>query len=271
MKNLLSIGQFAKLCQTTTDTLVHYHHIGLLSPTHTCGSKRHRRMYDIGLYHTFYIIRSLSDSGFTLEEIKTFLTSDSSHLLAEALRQKELFLQEQLLCLKQTAQYFKNTHNLSHISSIQASGQPFIHTQDEPILLYATFLGYHPISSTSMITAMIQHKEQCISSNTYPYPMGFILPKKSLYAQNNKRILLFSPYPQGTATNKTPVQPAGEYAVILHKGSLESINESIVSLYTFIKENHYTITSDTYINFYHNSLPGTTDSFYLIKVRFCHF
>ena len=271
MKNLLSIGQFAKLCQTTTDTLVHYHHIGLLSPTHTSGSKRHRRMYDIGLYHTFYIIRSLSNTGFTLEEIKTLLSSDSSCLLTNALHQKELFLQQQLFCLEQISQYFKNTHKISHISSIQTFDQPFIHTQNEPQLLYATFLGYHPVSSADMITAVTQHQEQCISFNTYPYPLGFILPKKSLYAQNNKRILLFSPYPQGTATNKTPVQPAGEYAVILHKGSLESINESIVSLYTFIKENRYTITSDTYINFYHNSLPDTTDSFYLIKIRFCRF
>ena len=268
MQNLLSIGQFAKLCNTTVDTLIHYETIGLLCPARKSGPHRHRRLYDIGLYHTFDTIQTMSEAGIPLSEIKELLTSGSADRLTDAIRQKESLLQHQLLRIRQTADYFVQSQIQPVLPVNPIFGQPFVQILDENILLFATLFGYFPISSADMISAVTYHHNECLSHNTYPYPIGIILQKKSLYAQNNRRMLLYSPYPNGTVTNKTPVQLSGEYAVILHKGSFESINESIELLYDFIKEHHYVVASDTYIRFYHNSLPDTMESFYLIKVRF---
>ncbi len=267
MKNLLSIGQFAKLCETTTDTLIHYEEIGLLRPsriTHT-----NRRLYDIGLYHTFHVIHTLSESGHSLSNIQALLLAESETKLLDALKEKEALLQQKLNNLQNTLNYFQHSPGYDFYPQNTLYGRPFIQTQSEPLLLFATLLGYPPIHPAEFIDAIHFHKNQCDRLNLYPFPLGFMIQKKSLFVQNNRRILLYSPFPTGVPTNKTPIQSSGEYAVILHKGSFDSINDSIELLYKFISDNHYAVASDTYVTFHHNSLPDTRDSFYLIKIRFC--
>ena len=266
MKNLLSIGNFAKLCKTTVNTLIHYDAIGLLPPTVITDTNR--RLYDIGLCHTFSIIHTLAENGIPLSEIKTMLTTLSAKELSEILYQREMMLWQKISDLTFTRYYFETACNNPLFSPQTDYGQPFICRQTQPLVLFATFFGYGSIPSSDLLPAIHYHQTRCFSMNIYPYPLGIILQKKSLYGQENRRILLYSPYPYGIVTNKTPVQESGEYAVILHKGSFESINNSIQLLNRFIAENHFTLASDTYINFYHNSLPDTEESFYMVKIRF---
>lgn len=266
MKNLLSIGQFAKLCETTTDTLIHYEEIGLLRPTRITHTNR--RLYDIGLYHTFRVIHTLSESGLCLSRIKSLLQADSENELLTALKEKEIQLQQQMNDLQNTYNYFSHTPNYGIFPPNPIYGRPFIQIQSEPLLLFASLLGYSPFHPSDFIEAIHFHKNECNRLNIYPFPLGFMIQKKSLFVQNNRRFLLYSPFPDGTPTNKTPIQLPGEYAVILHKGSFCSINDSIELLYRYISDNHYIVASDTYVTFYHNSLPDTRNSFYLIKIRF---
>lgn len=267
MKNLLSIGQFANLCETTVNTLIHYENIGLLCPSYI--SDTNRRLYDTGLYHTFYIIHTMSESGIPLSEIKECLNTTTKTQLTGTLKQRELQLEQQLLYLQSIRHYFEQPATETMYPENFISGHPFIQTQSEPQLLFATLLGHHPISPITVRSALTLHKKECIKRNIYPFPLGLILQKKSLYAQNNRQVLIYSPNPTGITTNNTPIQLSGDYAVILHKGSFETINVSIELLYHFIDKHHCVVSSDTYIDFYHNSLPGTRDSYYVIKIRFC--
>lgn len=267
MKKLLSIGKFADLCETTVDTLIHYGKINLLVPSYHSGTKH--RYYEIGLYHTFYIIHTLSKMGMSLQEMKEILTSDTSSHIINALKQKEMQLQLQLQQAQKIRCYFEDSLIKELCASHIAWECPFIQKQDTQQLLFATLPEYYPLSSANIIQALATHKNECHSRDIYPFPIGLMLQKKSLYAQNNRQVLLYSPNPTGTVTNKTPVQLPGEYAVILHKGSFETINDSIELLYQFIEEQNAVVSSHTYINFYHNSLPDTAESFYLIKIRFC--
>lgn len=265
MNHLLSIGRFAQLCETTADTLVYYEKLGLLRPSVVTSTGR--RLYDIGQYHTFHMIRSLSECGIPLSDIRSALISDSQDSFMQFIKETEAGLRRQLRHLEQTYNYLEQIRpNL--LLSQQKCGTPFILVQGMSMTLFATFFDYFPITPANISTSVIKHKKQCHLSNIYPYPIGLILQKKSLYGQNNRRLLLYSPHPNGIVTNKTPFKNAGEYAVILHKGSLDFINDSLTKLYDFIETQHFIIASDTYINFYHDSLPGTPESFYLIKVRF---
>ncbi|MBQ7765998.1 MAG: MerR family transcriptional regulator [Lachnospiraceae bacterium] len=266
MKNLLSIGKFAKLCRTTVNTLIHYESIGLLPPTFITDTNR--RLYDMGLCHTFSIIHTLAENGIPLSEIKTMLTTLSNKELSELLYQREMMLWQKISNLTFTRYYFETTYKQPLFPPQTDFGQPFICNQAQPLVLFATFFGYGRIPSSDRIPAIHYHQNKCLAMNIYPYPLGLILQKKSLYGQSNRRVLLYSPYPHGIVTNKTPILEAGEYAVILHKGSFESINDSIELLNCFIEEHHFILASDTYINFYHNSLPDTEESFYIIKIRF---
>lgn len=73
MQNKLSIGEMAKLRGVTVDTLRHYDKIGLLKPFHIDRETGYR-YYSISQYEVLGTIKELRSIGFSLEEIKQFLT-----------------------------------------------------------------------------------------------------------------------------------------------------------------------------------------------------
>ncbi|MDQ7863512.1 helix-turn-helix domain-containing protein [Peribacillus frigoritolerans] len=68
-----SIGEMAKLRGVTVDTLRHYDKIGLLKPFHIDPETGYR-YYSISQYEVLGTIKELRSIGFSLEEIKQFLT-----------------------------------------------------------------------------------------------------------------------------------------------------------------------------------------------------
>jgi len=85
---LFSISEFAKYARTTRDTLLHYDHIGLLSPV----SRRDNnyRYYSASQLLTVSVIRSLQQLGMSLEEIKELKHQRTPELSDEILGQQIL-------------------------------------------------------------------------------------------------------------------------------------------------------------------------------------
>ncbi|MGO0061484.1 MerR family transcriptional regulator [Brevibacillus fluminis] len=73
MHTRLSIGEMAKLRNVTVDTLRHYDKIGLLKPYQIDPGSGYR-YYSISQYEVLGTIKELREIGFSLEEIKQFLT-----------------------------------------------------------------------------------------------------------------------------------------------------------------------------------------------------
>lgn len=69
MESLFKTGEFADLCQTTKNTLIHYDHVGVLKPTEV-GENGYRYYRPNDLFR-FKTIRSLTDAGFTLQEVRS--------------------------------------------------------------------------------------------------------------------------------------------------------------------------------------------------------
>ena len=67
---ILSISEFAKLKNITTETLRHYDRIGLLKPAYV--TKSGRRMYSIRQYERLGTILELRAIGMTLNEIQEY-------------------------------------------------------------------------------------------------------------------------------------------------------------------------------------------------------
>ena len=69
MNIFLTTGEFARLCHTTRDTLLHYDRKGLFRPAHVSGNGYRR--YGMKQYFDFDLISLLKETGSTLEEIRT--------------------------------------------------------------------------------------------------------------------------------------------------------------------------------------------------------
>lgn len=265
MEHLFSIGKFAKMCNTTVDTLNHYENLGLLSPAYI--NETHRRFYDIRQYNTFCHIQYLTEIGTPLNEVKEMLQCDNPEDLSTLLKVKEQLLRKQLYYLQSSIMYFDDVHTLSRLANNTNSNKPFIYIQPTQINLFATLIEPQPETYSEFAEVLKHHKNNCEENNVYPFPTGLIIPRKSPFVQADRLFFCFSPLNAGIPDNKTPVQPQGEYAAILHKGSFETINASIQLLSDYISENQYIIAGDTYITFYNNSLSGLKDTITLIKIH----
>ncbi|TDL92006.1 MerR family transcriptional regulator [Vibrio vulnificus] len=95
MQNKLSIGEMAKLRGVTVDTLRHYDKIGLLKPYHIDPETGYR-YYSIFQYEVLGTIKELRSIGFSLVEIKQFLTDRNVKKSIQSLQKSMANIQEEI-------------------------------------------------------------------------------------------------------------------------------------------------------------------------------
>lgn len=93
-KDLITIGEFKKLCMTTRETLYHYEKLGLLLPTvDETNGYRYYTPYD---YYTFMYIAHLTKLGFTLNEVHQYLDHQTLNSYFEAIATSNMRIREQI-------------------------------------------------------------------------------------------------------------------------------------------------------------------------------
>ncbi|WNC14348.1 helix-turn-helix domain-containing protein [Brevibacillus brevis] len=112
MQNKLTIGEMAKLRGVTVDTLRHYDKIGLLKPYYTDPDSGYR-YYSISQYEVLGTIKELRRIGFSLEEIKDFLTNRTVKKSVQFLQQSMDRIQEKIRELQAIHSIMMN--RLTHI------------------------------------------------------------------------------------------------------------------------------------------------------------
>ena len=75
MKKLISIGEMAKLANTTTETLRHYDRIGLLKPSEVNSTSRYRYYSETDLIY-INVINFCKTKNMSLKDIKEVLEKD---------------------------------------------------------------------------------------------------------------------------------------------------------------------------------------------------
>lgn len=265
MPDLLSIGQFAKLCHTTTDTLIHYDDIGLFSPV--TFSAQHRRRYHISQCYTFKTIQFLADSGITLTDIRQMLTDHSEPSLSVILQKHLEELEERKQYLESTIQHIEECETVLSEYGTKVCKQPFTLTHSSPKKLFATLSQSQILSSKNISQSLEYHIDLCTHNHVYPFPFGFYIKKQSLRAQDNQSLLIFSPFPHGTENNRTLIRPTGDYAALIHKGSINTLKHSIHQLREYISANSNYMPGDTFITCYDNYASDVQEAYYLIQTH----
>jgi DNA-binding transcriptional MerR regulator len=85
-QQMLKSGEFARICDTTKETLRHYQDIGLLLPAYIADNGY--RYYSDKQLIEFLFISGLQTAGCSLDEIREYLTKPSSAEMRTMLREK---------------------------------------------------------------------------------------------------------------------------------------------------------------------------------------
>ena len=98
MKGYIKTAEFARLCKTTKNTLIHYDQMGVLKPA-TLGSNGYR-YYALNDQYRFFAIRALADAGFSLSEVNEVLAEYNPKAFAESIAAHKKDLREYIARLE---------------------------------------------------------------------------------------------------------------------------------------------------------------------------
>ncbi|MFJ7663975.1 MerR family transcriptional regulator [Lysinibacillus sp. NPDC097162] len=245
MKNRFSIGEMAKLHNTTIKTLRYYDEIDLLKPVHT-DSNNGYRYYSTEQFEQVNTINYLKELGFSLKEIKRHLDhrdiNGFLHLLEEQQRLTEVKIKE----LEQINRRFQ--HRIKDIKLAQEIKElevPFIKEIKERKIVRLM----EKISSEPQLEVSLRQLENSSNMNSSIFIGGVGLTISIRDLLNNK----FNEYnsifilveEDDIQSPLVTTLPEGKYACIYYNGNHNNSPVQYKSLLNCIKDNGFQIIGDT--------------------------
>lgn len=262
--NYLSTGEFAKIMNTTKETLFHYEEMGIFQPDHV-GPNGYR-YYSIRQTETLDMIMMLRDFGIPLKEIKKNMEhADTAHLLK--LYQNEITSMEQkiqlwkaklywLHCQKEQLEFLMQVQEDTVISRECKQKYYFMEhsttgsDKDVEATYSVLFEKYNDLQMPFGYTSAYRH----------PYPDVI---RNHFYSAHD--ILLF--------LNKKPVKmkdvhilPAGTYLSVYFCGDSDHTKKAAQLLINYATQNHLILDSYFYEYYYANKISIASDLDYYTEL-----
>lgn len=216
MDHLLTCGEFAKLCHTSKDTLVWYQKKGLFEPVYV--DERGYRYYDVLQYDTFLTIQQLSVAGLSLDAIKAYLSEKSVESMMNLYDEIDEMLERKISTLQSIQKRFTMMANALEAYVDRTCGSCFIEEKEET-----------KIHVSECVT--------CMEDGVMARCMGDLIHRvgrvdlvSSLGMKMVDGCLYFYVYGDGEE-----VIPKGRFACVYHKGTYESVDESVAILREYVR------------------------------------
>lgn len=221
MKTFLKVGEFARVCHTTRETLLHYDRKGVLRPDHVSGNGYRR--YSMKQFFDFDLIALLKETGSTLEEIRRCREhcGESGYL--------GLFA-ERIAVLEREQERIE--HRLAMMKSLEIMGREalsaeydrifFESRESSDILVYPV----DPEKITGRESSVECYSEclvQCLmNGNAVDPPLGVIIPEEFVTKRVFRICSIFTAAWRGTELGNLVHTEKGRYACLFHKGDVGS-------------------------------------------------
>jgi len=244
--NMLSTSEFAKLCNTTKQTLFYYDKENLLKPKYV--SDNGYRRYGVEQFMDFDRITMYKETGSTLKEIKTYIRNvNGEAFLAllekkclvvkkerERLSKREMMLQDMAVCTREALDFdydvfMVQQHEEERLEVLQTMPAP---SESEP-------------EWTERIIEYIAFYEK--KKRIPRYPFGAIVNSDDVAQGQYLERYYFSRATRATPRSMLHIKPAGSYAVLAHKGTMQTHQQTYSKLLKKIKAAGLSIAGNAYI------------------------
>lgn len=262
-KHFLKVGEFARICRTTKETLLHYDRKGLLKPKHI--NENGYRGYSAEQYFDFDLISLFKDAGYTLEEIKKLRSTCGTQGYLKFVKEKIAYLQEEKLRL---------THRISMLSRLVVMAEEAVAStfdtlfweerEEESILFY-------PVDSGKMLNR--EKSVECYSDclldslahgNSIDLPLGTIIPRAYAIDNNFNICYLFRKASKNEDGDIRKIRK-GRYACLFHQGYIDSHISAFNFMIHEINKMKLKIISDVYVFDQMSYILSDTSTNYIAK------
>ncbi len=261
---MMTTGEFAKLCKTTKETLFHYDRENLLKPKHV--SENGYRHYGVEQFVDFDIISMLKETGSSLREIKAYLHDTDKKNFLPFLEAKRLIVKEEKKKLAQREMILNDMIACLHEISDLEYDAPAIVEQEEELL---EVFPVETASSKSMpefvekFAAYLDHYKR--QETILRWPFGVIINENNVSNSQYIEQYFFSRGTSSTVHDRLHIKPKGTYAVLAHKGAMQTHVLTFESFVQQIKKSGDRILGNAYVYDMMNYFLQESDAKYSFK------
>lgn len=240
---LITIGQFSKICSVSIKTLRYYDKVDLLKPAKVDKWTGYR-YYDELQLNDMLIINRLKRYGFSLIEIKSFLSTQDKRVLCLKLKEKEKNIEFDIdnkkMLLNELKSIIKNFERTGKIMDLKNKYNIITTTRNDTAILSSRqnmsvedFGKYYGLLFTKIARNKI---------NTLGEVIAIYHDKE--FDENNSDIEVAIAVKD--AENATRILKGGLCASTVHKGAYANLPEAYASIVKWIEENNYKIAAPPY-------------------------
>lgn len=245
MKNRFSIGEMAKLHNTTKKTLRYYDEIDLLKPKHTDRNNGYR-YYSTEQFEQLNTINYLKELGFSLKEIKEHLDHRDIDGFLYLLEEQKRLTEEKIKELERINRRFQNRiQDIKIAREIKELEVPFIKERKERRIVRLI----KSISSEPELEIALRRLEilSNMSSSIFIGGVGLTISINNILNNKfNEYNSLFILVEDNDIQNPLVTSlPEGRYACIYYNGNHNNSPEHYKSLLNFIKYNDFQVIGDS--------------------------
>lgn len=262
-KKYITTGEFAKMMNTTKDTLFHYDKIGLFQPE--IKKENDYRYYSVNQMELLEMIFLLRDLGMPLKEIKKFMEMRSPKVLLELLEKEENTINEKIKQLRSKKKLILEQKKRIRESEAVCIDDIVIKEFPEKYYLLKSLEGigedsiYEPISLLKQ--EYLQLKQELHYDLVFTQYAERI--KKKCYEDYKEVLLLMKEKPKGGTVS---VLPAGKYVVAYFRGDWHGIGTAYERMQAYIKEHGLTVDGKYYEEYLVDGLVANDISDFVTQI-----
>ncbi|MFC3418695.1 MerR family transcriptional regulator [Salinicoccus hispanicus] len=245
MKNKFSIGEMAKLHNTTIKTLHYYDKVGVLKPDYV-ESESGYRYYTTDQFEQLNTIQYLKELGFSLKEIKSHQDHRDIEGFLELLEKQQELTEIKIEELERVNLRFKNRiEDIKSAQKITELGTPFIKEVEERKVVRLM----EKISSEPELEMSLRQLENLANRHSSIYIGGVGLTiecdkvKQQNFNEYNSIFILVEE--EDVSGPLATTLPAGRHAYIYFRGDHTHSHFYYNILLDYIDDNGFQITGDS--------------------------
>lgn len=243
----LSVSQFARLCNTTRDTLRHYYETGILLPRIDDNNGYH--YYSASQISSFYFISTFRKAGCSLKEISNLIHDSSKENIRATANQKMLEMESELKKIQQKIDTINMGLWLLEDYENKKCSTPYLDTLDN-IMLFKTLVSHkeHASHISDVASDIALHLDRIHRlQNLSSFPMGATISAQDLLDQKYIYNNIISISQKGIDNQNTETLPSSKVVCCYHDHAKKNISSTYKEIVRFINKKKLTICSDLHI------------------------
>ena len=264
----ISAGVFARMCQTTRDTLRYYEKQGILVPKKS--EKNGYHYYSYAQISSFYFISTFRGLGCSVEDIKEYLLGGEEVRFDGFVDRQYAVLLKQQRELERRIGIIGNTRKLLEQIRRNDTGKPELYEQSEILRLKVTRVLSDPATSFSEISTDIhRHLKACNHPGVRAFPMGAAIGREDFQKGQYVYREVFSFADAQAAGPGIREIPGSRTVVMVCREKDGDIRLAYQKIRNYLKEQALQLSSDLYSLSIVNVIDPNAERKYLKYIIAC--